>query len=189
MRYRILTTVLLLFVLCALPCAAQTEDAPPAPAWTLTIETQSGAALMSGPEDDIVALREHIQTHEPAEWTAERIAEFAAAEFEGRVTVQVFRETDITGQGLERMRMPLRRALLRGLLPPVEGLDMEQAAAVLAAAGFQAVSREKWDAMDDAAHLALVAASTRPVIVLDGLAAQHDVTIISRAKQVAGDAD
>lgn len=145
------------------------------PEATLTVELDSGAALLMGPIQDIEAVQTAILDGSSEPWTIERLRSIISDK-SARLTAQYFIEADITGAGALRVELPLRRAVLTGLLPPVEMLSNDSVRAVLEAAGFLAVSPDEWRALSDAERIA--AAARRPVAVISGTKPTDTVVII-----------
>lgn len=165
--------VLLIGILFLFPVKLYAQDA--APESTLTIELVDGAALLTGPRADIDAVEAAIASGDGAPWTIERLRA-VIREQSPQLAAQYFIEADITGAGALRVELPLRRAVLTGLVPPVELLPQDDARAVLGAAGFLAVSPDEWRALSEAQRIA--AAARQPVAVFTGTDPTDTIIVI-----------
>ena len=165
--------LLLIGILLLFPAAPRAQDA--IPELTLTIELADGAALLTGPSADIKAVEAAIASGDGAPWTIERLRAVIHDQ-SPQLAAQYFIEADITGAGALRVELPLRRAVLTGLLPPMEFLSADQARSVLGDAGFFAVSPDEWRALSEARRIA--AAAKQPVAVFTGTNPTDTVIVI-----------
>ena len=169
-----LLIVCALLAACARGAAAQQQQHI-----TLTIEAADGAVLVRGPQAAVNEARAAVDAAAAPAWTAEQARAFILSNFAGRgLDALVFAEASAQGgKGVSRVETSLRRALLLGLLPPVEGLPEDAAAAVLDAAGLRHITRSDWDALSGGGQYAAIARDRRPLAVLAGTD-PHDAAII-----------
>jgi hypothetical protein len=171
------TAIALLMLLLAAAFAAPAVAADAAKTWSLTVETEQGAALITGGNTAIESIRARIFTEGAPKWTLDDIEELVNKDFPG-TAVQVFHEYDAAGTETEHAELPVRKAILDGLLPPIEALEPADALKVLSATGFLATNRDKWNSMRQSARLAFVASASGDVVIIRGTAQQDIVTII-----------
>lgn len=162
-------------IITALPSRALADDTPS----TVTIETSQGAIFISGPKDKAAAVRNDLSSLGAADWPLEKIVGYITGKFPGELDAQVFRRSDAaTLEDAENLEMPLRRAILIGLLPPVEGLAENDALKVLEAVGISAFTRAGWTAMDQRVRAAKLSASSGQIVILNIAEPQETVRII-----------
>lgn len=164
-----------LLIITAPPLRALADGAPS----TVTIEASEGAIFISGPKDKAAAVRDDLSSLGAADWPLEKIASYITGKFPGELDAQVFRRSDAASlEDAENLEMPLRRAILIGLLPPVEGLAESEAVKVLEAAGISAFTQTGWAAMDQRERAVKLSGSSGQIAILNIAEPQETVRII-----------
>ena len=164
---------------CALCAAAPGLASADTATTTLTVETSDGALLLMGSGDALADVQDYLAQHPNGTQTAAQIRTAIKTQFpDAGISITLFVLAGAQGQGVQRAEVSVRRALLRGLLPPIEGLPAESAQAVLSAAGFRYAARDAWDAMSRTEQLILAARDTGPLVVLAGTGPHDPVLVI-----------
>jgi hypothetical protein len=149
------------------------------PTGMLTIEAVDGALFVSGPVDTLQALHDSLSGDlAAASTTVKALRNRVRADYGDIVSFVPFWDAGTLSQGTRQWEMPIRRAALTGVLPPIEGLDPKAAQRVFAATGFAVFSRDDWNALNPAGQVAQLAAAHGPVALLSGTDPQDTVTLI-----------
>jgi len=167
----------IIFVLCIAAAANAADGAPKT--GSATIEVSNGAILISGGRDTVRAIRDALKADCSGCSTLESAAEFIWARFPNAADIKLFRKSDLpSAADISKLDMPLRRALLLGLIPPIEGLDFDKAKTVLAAAGISLFSADEWKNLGMGLDVALASSSSREIVIVSGFSPQDTVTIV-----------
>ena len=178
--------LLALGLACAL--AASTPGVPArAQETTLTIQAADGALLLRGSVQHLSAIRDTLQRAADTPRAMAQIIDSIRQQYpDDQVSVLAFHEAGAAGSGMDRVEIPLRRALLRGLLPPVEGLPHDLAFQVLRAAGMRPMVRDAWDALSPGEQLVAAARGSGPLAVMSGFSPRDTALLIYVQTQEAG---
>ena len=164
----------------ALPASAEQSAAQ----WSATIETDNGAVLISGPRDSVIGIRDSLPAKCPECSTIEQVAEYIRSNSPATIELRLFRESDLPlGAEVSHLNMTLRRAILLGLVPPVEGLGRDDARELLSAAGIAMFSPVEWAGMDLSARVALASSASREIIVAENFSSQSSIELIFAGKR------
>lgn len=180
--------LLFLALLAAHSCAAIAQEQPMI---TLTVEAADGALLVRGPQPAVSAARADLDSAADETWTVAQVRTRISEQFPDRgIDLLSFNEAGAAGKGVSRVEISVRRALLLGLLPPVESLPHDAAADVLNTAGMRSMPRQAWDAMSGGEQLVAAARGARPLAVLSGTKPNDAVIIIYlESGQAAGESE
>jgi hypothetical protein len=173
---RIAAALLFAFALLAWrPCPAIAQEQQ----ITLTVEAADGALLVRGPQAAVSAARADLDGVADETWTVAQVRTRINKQFPDHgIELLSFDEAGAAGKGVSRVEASVRRALILGLLPPVEGLPGDAAAEVLNAAGMRSMARSEWDALSGGEQLVAAARGARPLAVLSGTKPNDAVIII-----------
>ena len=149
------------------------------PTGMLTIEAMDGALFVAGPVDTLQALHDSLHGDpSTASATVKTLRARVRADYGDIVSSIPFWDAGTLGQGARQWEMPVRRAALTGVLPPIESLAPDLAQRVLAAAGFTVFASDDWNALSPSGQVAQLAAAHGPVVILSGTDPQDSVTLI-----------
>lgn len=104
---------------------------------SMTLEMMDGALLVVAEDDVADAVERRAESLKQEMDSAEKVRGILAGEFGSKVTLELFFKPTIGNMaGLKIERLTVREAILRGELPPIEGLEMKAAVAILEKCGF-----------------------------------------------------
>jgi len=78
----------------------------------------------------------------------------------------------------ESLRMPLRRAILRAELPPIESLEVSDAEKVLSFFAFNTIKKEDFDRLSDEEKLKKAFKSENSMVIITGTDPADEIEII-----------
>jgi hypothetical protein len=161
--------------------AAYAQQQPPA-AWSMTVEAEGGALLVSGPRESIEALRGELPASASPALALDAAADFIIKKHPD-LQISIFRASELpVGSEARQMLMPLRRAEVQGVIPIVEGLGANDMKTVMAASGISAFMRDEWMAMGPRDRTQAMLSGDREIVVFSGAAPMDDVRIILLGK-------
>ncbi|MEW6201611.1 MAG: hypothetical protein AB1546_06530 [bacterium] len=146
---------------------------------SITIRATDGAALVSGEEKTVRALQKKLAEQTEKKWVLREINDYIKNEYGEGIAIQLFTRLKLGAEGtFESLRMPLRRAILRAELPPIELLEAADAEKILAFFAFNAVKKGDFDRLSDEEKLKKTFRSENTMVIITGTDPADEVEII-----------
>lgn len=144
----------------------------------VTIETDGRAVVVWGGEGTIKGIMEWLETGELESIGYEETGSKIIERYGDSVRVEYFSEVGFEelSKG-KKNRVPVREAMIRGLLPPIEGLKMDEALMVLGGFGFSAAGDQEFSMMPDAEKIVKLIEASGPLLVLTGTGPFDEIMI------------
>ncbi|MEW5947017.1 MAG: hypothetical protein AB1742_12550 [bacterium] len=150
----------------------------------ITVRAADGAALIAGEEESVRAVEAALNASAKKKWFLREIEAFITAEHGDRVKIRLYSKLEFERVGMFRfLRMPLRRAVLRGDVPPIEFLSFEQARAVLEGFDIGTAAREDFEKLTDEQKVGAAALAGAALVVLGGTGPDSPVEIVYVAER------
>lgn len=149
----------------------------------ITIKATDGAALISGDGAAVRQIEEHMKSAADRPLRLDDISELIKKEYGDTVKIELYQDLKLDGGGVfESLRLPLRRAVLLAVVPPIEGLSPAEAAEALAAFDIRTADRGQYDRMSNDEKIKEAFAAKNMLVVLAGVSPASIVEIVSIRK-------
>lgn len=177
------TIISILLMAAALAFATPPAAGSAGAAETMTVEIAGRAILVRAPQpviEDIRSIRDSLPEDIS---TAADFIEIIERRYGGEVHYEVFKTPGMSDfSEYEKTEINVREAVLRGIIPPVEGLDNAAAAKVLNRFGFGAFKHDEIDTMDDESRARMFYLADETIIVFTDTAPFSKIVIYEMPK-------
>lgn len=147
---------------------------------SITVELVDGALLIMADDAAAADLEQKVEALKKDAGTAEKLMEAISSEHWDGVTVELFEKPSMASMsGVKVVTFTMREAQLRGVLPPLEGLERESAVKVLKVFGIETVDMDVFDEGNSGALAKKVYMARGKLVAFRGTGAFDTVKILT----------
>jgi hypothetical protein len=143
-----------------------------------TIELKGHAFFIRADDRIIGDIEQWAGTEEARGADFGKVKQYLDTQFGGRIKIEEFHSAELVSiKGMTSVAMTVREAVLKGRIPPIEGLLPEEALIVLEAFGFTTILYHDYNTMSDQEQYGKLYSGEGPLAALGGTGPFDTITL------------